>query len=146
MGVHFKYAFIPGPVEPGEHKKVYIDLGTRDVMITGVHMYGPIIPEATEGETMIYLDCEPPKNISGFAVPAEIPNINVLVAKGDGSNDYGRVEAQHFVSANENGEVWGQENFPFYATGRLVLNYINKTDATVPEDRAAAVSIIYKDV
>ena len=146
MGVHFKYAFIPGPVEPGEHKKVYIDLGTRDVMITGVHMYGPYVSEATEGETLIYLDCEPPKNISGFTYPAEIPNINVLVAKGDVSNNSGKVEAQHFVSVDEIGEVWGQENFPFYATGRLALNYINKTDGTVLEDMATAVSIIYKDV
>src|SRR5690606_38309538 len=106
-------------------------------------IYGPSVPGATEGETMIYLDCEPPKSISGFVIPAEIPNINVLVAKGDGSK---KVEAQHFVSVHETGEVWGQENFPFYATGRLALNYINNTDGTVPEDRAAAVSIIYKDV
>jgi hypothetical protein len=147
MGVHFKYAFISGTIEPGESKKVYIDLGTKDIEITAVHLFAPALPGATQGDTLLYLDCEPAhNNYSGFAVPKHIPNLNILVAQGSGSEKYGKVETRHFESSNQIGKVWGQENFPFYATGRLALNYHNNTDGTLTEDRAVAVSIIYRDI
>ena len=147
MGVHYKYINIPGPVAPGETKSAFVDLGTKDVEITSVSVWTPRVPYSTEGKTLVYLDCEPThQEFSGFTTSSLVPHVTIFQVEGDAANDQGRVHAQSVKVRDEFGTVYGQDNFPFYATGRISLNYLNDTDAEFPEDYGILAAIIYKDV
>ena len=147
MGVHYRYIQIPGPVAPGETKSAFVDLGVKGVEITSASIWAPRVPYSTEGKTLVYLDCEPThQEFSGYTTPPEVPHLTILQVEGDVEDEQGSVHAQSIKVRGERGTVYGQDNFPFYATGRISLNYKNDTDAEFPEDYGILAAIIYKDV